>query len=67
MIKTGDDLRAARHALGLSVNDLARALRLGKRGNEFIRRMEADVVNVTGPVAVAVEAMMKDAGLEEVE
>lgn len=59
MIKTADDVARARAELGMSVNDLRDALRLSpKTGNRVIRRWEIGEVPVTGPAAVAIEAML---------
>lgn len=59
MIKTADDVIRARAALGMSVNDLRDALRLSAAtGNRVIRRWEIGEVPVTGPAAVAIEAML---------
>lgn len=60
MIKTGSDLKLARKALGLSINDMAQALRLKpENGSRTIRRVEAGDSDLSGPVAVAVEAMLR--------
>lgn len=59
MIKTADDVARARAELGMSVNDLRDALRLSPTtGNRVIRRWEIGEVPVTGPAAVAIEAML---------
>ena len=53
-------LKQARQALGYSLTDMADALRLsGTTGPTTIRKMEAGKVNISGPVSVAVEAMLK--------
>lgn len=63
MIETGDDLKRARHALGMSVNDLRRALQLGDSANTYVMRMESGRVPVSGPVKVAVSLLMEREGL----
>jgi hypothetical protein len=63
---TGEELYAARAKLGelwdlgkpLGVNELARALRLGKNGAAGILKMEAGERPISGPVSVAIEAML---------
>lgn len=61
MIRTPDDLRAARYKLGLSASGLATALRLGANGGRTVRRWESGDIAFSGPVAVAIEAMLRDA------
>lgn len=56
---TPADLKAARHALGLTQHGLARALRMGKNGYQSVIRWEKDGNTIPGPVQVAVEAMME--------
>jgi hypothetical protein len=57
---TPDKLKLARHHMGYSVNDMAAALRLSpENGGTTIRKMESGKVNITGPISVAVDAMMK--------
>ncbi len=57
---TGSELKAARRALGLSVEEMARALRLSEaNGADTIRKWERDKPPITGPASVAVEAMLK--------
>lgn len=59
MIRNGKQLKQARMDLGLSIGELSDALRLSPAsGNRMIRRMENNDINVTGPVAVAMEAML---------
>ena len=54
------DLKLARNFLGYSLTDMADALRLSPTtGATTIRKMEAGKVNITGPIMVAVDAMMK--------
>ena len=60
VIKTGDDLRQAREAMGWTPADLARALRFQQNhGASRIMEMEAGKRQVSGPVSVAVEALMR--------
>jgi DNA-binding XRE family transcriptional regulator len=55
-----DKLKLARHRMGYSVNEMADALRLSPaNGGTTVRKMEAGKVNITGPISVAVDAMMK--------
>ena len=57
---TPEKLKLARHYMGYSVNEMADALRLsGTNGGTTIRKMEAGKVNITGPIRVAVDAMLK--------
>lgn len=57
---TPDKLKLARHHMGYSVNDMADALRLSPdNGGTTIRKMEAGKVRITGPIMVAVDAMLK--------
>jgi transcriptional regulator with XRE-family HTH domain len=60
-ITTGADMKAARHALGWSLRDMARALRLASvetKGPDRVRDMESGAREVSGPVSVAVEAFL---------
>ncbi|MBW8815674.1 MAG: helix-turn-helix transcriptional regulator [Caulobacterales bacterium] len=60
MIETGDHLRQAREAMGWSPADLARALRLNdNHGGSRILEMEAGKRQISGPVTVAVEALLR--------
>lgn len=53
-------LKLARNRMGFSINDMAAALRLSPAsGGTTIRKMEAGKVNITGPIMVAVDAMLK--------
>jgi DNA-binding XRE family transcriptional regulator len=55
-----DKLKLARNHMGYSVNEMADALRLSPaNGGTTIRKMEAGKINITGPISVAVDAMMK--------
>lgn len=68
IIKTGHDVKRARKQLGMSVNDLRDVLRLSiKTGNRTIRRWESGDLPITGPVCVAIEAMLKGFEPEYVE
>lgn len=60
-ITTPADLKAARHRLGWSLRQMARALRLASaetKGADRVREMEEDRRPLTGPVCVAVEAFL---------
>ncbi len=60
MIKTGEHLRQAREAMGWSPADLARALRFAENhGASRILEMEAGKRQISGPVTVAVEALLR--------
>lgn len=55
-----DKLKLARHRMGYSINEMADALRLSPdNGGTTIRKMEAGKVRITGPIMVAVDAMLK--------
>ena len=57
---TPEKLKLARNYMGYSVNDMAAALRLSpENGGTTIRKMESGKINITGPISVAVDAMMK--------
>lgn len=57
---TPDKLKLARHSMGYSVNEMADALRLSpENGGTTIRKMESGKVRITGPIMVAVDAMLK--------
>jgi hypothetical protein len=57
---TPEKLKLARHSMGFSVNEMADALRLSPaNGGTTVRKMEAGKINITGPIMVAVDAMMK--------
>jgi len=57
---TPSKLKLARTYLGYSLTDMADALRLSPTtGATTIRKMEAGKVNITGPISVAVDAMLK--------
>jgi len=62
MITTGAHLRQAREAMGFSHAELARALRLAggdKQGEKRVREMETNKRDISGPVTVAVEALLR--------
>ena len=61
MIRTPDDLRAARRTLGLSASGLAAALRLGANGGRTVRRWESGDIAFSGPVALVIEGLLRDA------
>lgn len=56
--RNGSWLKRARNVLGLSQNDLADRLRLSG-GSRSIRKYELGERPVSGPVTVAVEAMLQ--------
>lgn len=56
---TPSDLRKARKRLGLTQNELAGALRMGKNGYQSISRWETDGNTVPGPAQVAIECLLK--------
>lgn len=59
MIITAKDVRLARAQLGMTVNELSDALRLNPdTGGRVIRRWESGTRPITGPAAVAMEAML---------
>lgn len=54
-----EEFKAARKQLGLTVRDMAAALRLSEaNGYRTVRRMESGEIEVSGPISVAVEAML---------
>jgi hypothetical protein len=58
---TSHELHAARQQLGWSVYEMADALRLGgssEKGGQRVREMESGAKEISGPVAVAVEAFL---------
>lgn len=64
MIRSGDDLKRARHALGLSVEEMRAKLRLSENnGARRLREMEGNFKDVSGPIAVAVEHMLEKEGV----
>jgi hypothetical protein len=57
---TGADLERARQALDMTAADLGRALRLGGRDpGRYVRSWETGAAPVPGPVAVALELMLR--------
>lgn len=59
MIITAKDVRRARAQLGMTINELSDALRLSpESGGRVIRRWETGNRPITGPAAVAMEAML---------
>lgn len=66
MIETGEDLKASRKRLGLTVEQMAGALRLrGGNAADHVREMERGNKPITGPAAVAVDLMVRAADLLE--
>ena len=55
---TPEELKEARHKLGLSARGLATALDMGQWGGRTVRRWEKEGP-VPGPVAVAVRFMLQ--------
>jgi transcriptional regulator with XRE-family HTH domain len=63
-IDSPEALKAARKALGLTLAGLADRLRLaGDNGADAVRAMESGKRPITGPVAVAVEYMVREVEL----
>lgn len=61
MSAPNDQLKLARHVLGWSEGEMARALRLAgtpEKAMARVREMEAGKRDISGPVQVAVEAFM---------
>jgi transcriptional regulator with XRE-family HTH domain len=56
---TPADLRTARKALGLTQKQMAETLRMGRHGWQTISSWENDGAVIPGPVAVAVECLLK--------
>lgn len=59
---TPADLRKARKRLGLTQNELAGALRMGKNGYQSVSRWETDGNTIPGPAQVAIECLLNHAG-----
>jgi transcriptional regulator with XRE-family HTH domain len=57
---TPADLRSAREEMGLTQTQLAEALRLGRMTKKTVQRWESFLVNIPGPVQVAVELLLRD-------
>jgi transcriptional regulator with XRE-family HTH domain len=55
---TPADLRKARKRLGLTQNELAGALRMGKNGYQSVSRWETDGSTIPGPAQVAIECLL---------
>lgn len=55
---TTPEVRAARHALGMTTKALAEALRLGANGGRTVRRWESGETPISGPAQVAIEMMI---------
>jgi len=54
-----EEFKDARKSLGMTVRDMAAALRLSEaNGYRTVRRMESGEIAVSGPISVAVEAML---------
>ena len=58
---TPAEFASARARLGLNLRQMAEALRLGRTSERTIRRYESGERRVPGPVALAVEAMLRKA------
>ena len=62
MIRNGAHLKQAREALGFTPDELARALRLAggeAHGEKRVLEMESGRRSISGPVTVAVEALLR--------
>lgn len=55
---TPDEVRDARHRLGMTLHQLAVALRMGTDGRRAVRRWEAGDRQISGPASIAIEAMI---------
>ena len=55
---TSDEVRAARYLLGMTQDQLAKALRMGGDGKRAVRRWEAGDRHISGPASVAIEFML---------
>lgn len=56
---TAEEFKAARKQLGMTVRQMADALRLSTtNGYRMIRRIESGEIAVSGPISVAIEAML---------
>jgi hypothetical protein len=57
---TPEKLKLARYRMGYSVTEMADALRLSPdNGATSVRKMESGKVRISGPIMVAVDAMLK--------
>lgn len=54
---TPDEVRQARNSLGMTLHQLAEALRMGADGRRAVRRWEAGERQISGPASVAIQAM----------
>lgn len=59
---TPTEVRAARHMLGMTQDELAKALRMGMDGKRAVRRWESGDRHISGPASVAIEFMLAAAG-----
>jgi len=57
---TPAQVKEARHALGLSCEKLAAALRMGIHGGRQVRRWESGECQISGPATVAIEYLLLD-------
>ena len=55
---TPEQVRAARYLLGMTQDELAKALRMGRDGKRAVRRWEAGDRHISGPASVAIEFML---------
>ncbi len=55
---TSDEVRAARYLLGMTQDQLAKALRMGGDGKRAVRRWESGDRHISGPASVAIEFML---------
>lgn len=55
---TSDEVRAARYLLGMTQDQLAKALRMGGDGKRAVRRWESGDRSISGPASVAIEFML---------
>jgi DNA-binding transcriptional regulator YiaG len=53
-----DEVRDARQRLGMTLHQLALALRMGTDGRRAVRRWEAGDRQISGPASVAIEALL---------
>lgn len=60
MIRTADDLKAARKELGWTISEMAHALRFtnGEQGMKRLREMEDGRRDISGTICLAVEALL---------
>lgn len=55
---TSDEFRIARGNLGLTTRGMASILRFGANGDRRVRRIENGEIEISGPVEVAIEALI---------